>query len=395
MKRGVKALVAAIVVAALMAASFFAGALYSGLGGTVPVVSSFVGAGGTQVGVLADQVDGLIQKDALIPSSETSIVTGAITGMLASLDDTYAAYYDPQDYADLQSSQTGAFFGVGLAVGLNKDGQPFASTVFPGSPAAKAGVKVGDVFTAVGSVRKARWDLQQFVDMVRGAAGTTVTLEITRAGRAPFTVTLTRARVTVPNTTTAMYGDVGYVRLMTFNELSASDLAAAIKGFDAKGAKGYILDLRQNPGGLLVSAVDVVSLFVKAGVAVRVDERGLPEEVENVTGGAITSKPLVVLVDGGSASASEIVTGALKDYARATIVGEKTYGKGSVQSVLPIANGGAVKMTIAHYLTPLRHVINGVGVTPDVIVTMDPKLQLDVKTDTQLAKALAVLRSKL
>ncbi len=395
MKRGVKALVAAVVVVALMAASFFAGALYSGLGGTVPVVSSFVGASGAQVGVLADQVDGLIQKDALVPSSETSIVAGAISGMLSSLDDTYAAYYSPRDYADLQSSQSGAFFGVGLAVGLNKDGQPFASTVFPGSPAAKAGVKAGDVFTAVDSVRKASWDLQQFVDLVRGAAGTTVTLVITRTGRTPFTVTLTRARVTVPNTTTAMYGGVGYVRLMTFNDLSASDLAAAIRGLDAKGAKGYVLDLRQNPGGLLVSAVDVMSLFVKAGVAVRIDERGLPEEVEDVNGGVITTKPLVVLVDGGSASASEIVTGALKDYARATIVGEKTYGKGSVQSVLPIANGGAVKMTIARYLTPLRHAINGIGVTPDVVVTMDPKLQLDVKTDEQLAKALAVLRSKL
>jgi carboxyl-terminal processing protease len=395
MKRGVKALVAAVVVIALMTASFFAGALYSGLGGAVPVVSSFVGSGGAQVGVLTDQVDKLIQQDALVPSSESSIVAGAIGGMLGSLDDTYAAYYEPQDYVELQSSQSGEFYGVGLAVGLNKDGQPFASSVFAGSPADKAGIKAGDVFTAVNSMHKAQWDLQDFVDTVRGPAGTTVALQVTRAGRAPFSVTLTRARVAVPNTTTKMYGDVGYVRLMTFNDLSAADLSAAIKGFAAKGAKGYILDLRQNPGGLLVSAVDVVSLFVKAGVAVRIDERGVPEEVESVSGGVITTKPLVVLVDGGSASASEIVTGALKDYARATIVGEKTYGKGSVQSVLPIANGGAVKMTIAHYLTPLRNVINGVGITPDVVVPMDPKLQLDEKTDTQLAKALAVLRSKL
>jgi carboxyl-terminal processing protease len=390
-----KALVAAVVVIALMAAAFFAGALYSGLGGSVPVVSSFVGSGGEEVGVLADQVDRLIQQDALVPSSESSVVAGAIGGMLGSLDDTYAVYYDPQDYIALQSSESGQFYGVGLAVGLNKDGQPFASSVFPDGPAAKAGIKAGDVFTAVDSVHKARWDLQDFVDMVRGAAGTTVTLQVSRSGRAPFSVTMTRARVTVPNTTTKMYGDIGYVRLMTFNELSAGDLSKAIKGFDAKGAKGYVLDLRQNPGGLLVSAVEVISLFVKSGVAVRIDERGVPEEVEDVNGNAITTKPLVVLVDGGSASASEIVAGALKDYARATIVGERTYGKGSVQSVLPIANGGAVKMTIAHYLTPLRNVINGVGVTPDVVVTMDPKLQLDPKTDTQLAKALEVLRSKL
>ncbi|HEY5274928.1 MAG TPA: S41 family peptidase, partial [Coriobacteriia bacterium] len=141
--------------------------------------------------------------------------------------------------------------------------------------------------------------------------------------------------------------------------------------------------------------IDVVSLFVPDGVAVRVDERDKPEEVQNVTGDSITSKPLVLLVDGYSASASEIVAGALKDHLRATIVGEKTYGKGSVQQVQPIANGGAVKMTIAHYLTPDRNVINGVGVTPDFVVPMDPLKQLDEKTDTQLTKALKVLRSKL
>jgi carboxyl-terminal processing protease len=284
---------------------------------------------------------------------------------------------------------------VGVVLGLNKAGQPYASRVFPGSPAARGGVKAGDVFTAVGTVRKAKWDLDSFANLVRGPAGTPVTLEVTRAGRAPFTVTLTRARITPPNTTTKMYGDVGYVRLMTFNERSAAELSSAIKSFDAKGAKGYVLDLRDNPGGLLNSAIDVVSLFVRQGVVVRVDERGKPEEVDSVNGGQITSKPLVVLVDGGSASASEIVTGALKDYVRATIVGELTYGKGSVQSVQPISNGGAVKMTIAHYLTPLRKVINHVGVTPDVVVKMDPLLQLTEKKDTQLARALEVLRAKL
>jgi carboxyl-terminal processing protease len=191
------------------------------------------------------------------------------------------------------------------------------------------------------------------------------------------------------------YGDVTYIRLMTFNERSAEELAAAIEKADAKGAEGYVIDLRENPGGLLSSAIDVVSLFVKEGVAVRVDERGKPEEVENVSGGQVTAKPVVLLVDAGSASASEIVAGAMKDYGRATIVGERTYGKGSVQSVQPISNGGAVKMTIAHYLTPLSKVINGVGVTPDVIVVMEPSLQLDDKTDTQLARALEVLRAKL
>jgi carboxyl-terminal processing protease len=391
MKRVTKALLVPALVVVLTLTAFWAGTVYAGYGGTIPVV----GAGRTNVGVLVDQVDRLIQASALVPSSETSEVTGAIDGLLGSLEDTYAAYYTPDQYAALQESQSGQFFGVGIGVGLNKDNQPYATRVFPGSPAEQAGVKEGDVFTAVNGQKEAKWDLEAWVALVRGPAGSTVLLEITRAGKAPFNVTLTRAKISVPSTTMKMYGDVGYVRLMSFNDLSAAELASQIKAMDAQGAKGYILDLRQNPGGLLASAIDVVSLFVPDGVAVRVDERGKPEEVQNVTGNAITSKPLVLLVDGYSASASEIVAGALKDHSRVTIVGVKTYGKGSVQQVQPIANGGAVKMTIAHYLTPNRNVINGVGVTPDFVVPMDPIKQLDEKTDIQLTKALEVLRSKL
>jgi carboxyl-terminal processing protease len=366
--------------------------VYSQLGGGIPVLP---GMGRTQAGKLVDQVDHLIIANALKPSADTSIVAGAISGMLRSLDDTYAVYYDPSSYSALQDQQKGEFAGIGVVVGLDKNNQPYASRVFADSPASRAGVKAGDVFSAVGGVRKAKWDLEQFVALVRGPAGTTVTVEITRSGKAPFSVTVTRATITPPNTETKTYGTVGYVRLMTFNDRSAAELSAAIKMFDAAGMKGYILDLRQNGGGLLSSAIDVVSLFVKQGVVVRVDERSKPEEVLSVSGKSITDKPLVVLVDGNSASASEIVTGALRDAVRATIVGQLTYGKGSVQSVQPISNGGAVKMTIAHYLTPLRRVINGVGITPDVVVKMDPLLQLDEKKDTQLARALEVLRAKL
>lgn len=394
MKSGIKATVASLVVLALIAAAFLGGAMYAETGGVVPSVGTLVGAK-TDLGTLVDQVDRIITRQALVPSSESSITANAVQGMLNSLEDTYAVYYDPTQYGELKQDQKGEFFGIGVSIGLNKDGQPYASRVFEDTPASRAGIRTGDVFTAVGSQRKAKWDLEQFVGLVRGPIGTKVTLEVTRAGKAPFSVTLARDRISVPNTMTKVYGEVGYVRLMTFNERSSADVAEAIKGFDAKGATGYILDLRQNPGGLLRSAVDVVSLFVEEGVVVRVDERGKKEELDYASGRPITTKPLVVLVDGGSASASEIVTGALKDYSRAIIVGEKTYGKGSVQSIEPLANGGAVKLTIAHYLTPLKHVINGIGITPDVVVKMDPKLQLDAKTDMQLTRALTALRAKL
>ena len=394
MKRVMRLLVGPLVIVLVAVGSFMGGVVYTDLGGTIPSVGTLVGSQTTQLGGLVDQVNAIIDAEALKPSSESSITSGALRGMLSSLDDTYAAYYDPAEYKALQQDQAGQFYGIGVQMSLNASGEPVAVTVYPDTPASRAGIKAGDVFIGVNGVTKAKWDLDQFVTLVRGPAGTSVTLEFVRGGKT-MSVSVTRQQISVPVTITKQYGDVGYVRLLTFNERSASDVAAAIKAFDAKGCKGYVLDLRENLGGLLTASVDTASLFVKQGVVVRVDRRGVPEEQDSVNGGQITTKPLVVLVDALSASASEILTGALKDYGRATIVGVQTYGKGSVQNVVPIRNGGAVKMTIAHYLTPLRHVINGIGVTPDVVVKMDMKLQMDPAKDTQLQQALATLRSKL
>lgn len=394
MARGIKTAVASFVVVLLVAGSFLGGVLYADLGGQVPSIGSTTDAKTSELDRLVNQVRAIIKTSALKPSSDTSITTGAINGMLGSLEDTYAVYYDAKAFADLKEEQSGEFFGIGVSIGLNKDGKPYASRVFAGSPAAKAGIKDGDVFTAVNGETHDKWDLEHFVSLVRGPKGTSVTLTVVRSGKAPFDVKIVRDKVAVPNTMTKMYGDVGYVRLMTFNERSAADVAAAIKSFDSKGAKAYVLDLRENPGGLLASAIDVASLFIKDGVIVRVDERDKAEEVDYATGAQITTKPLVVLVDAYSASASEIVSGALQDHKRAVIVGETSYGKGSVQTVLPVRNGGAVKLTIAHYLTPNRNVINGIGVHPDVVVKMDPLKQKDDTTDTQLQRALEVARSK-
>lgn len=394
MNRGIRALVASLVIILVALGAFIGGVVFSGRLGQVPYAGSLTSTATLGPGTIVDKVGRIIKDSALEPSSDESITTNAIRGALESLGDPYATYFDAEEYADLRDDQKGEFFGIGVTLGLNSDGQPTAATVFDDTPASRGGIKTGDVITAVDGQRRAKWDLDQFVDLVRGALGTTVTLEITRDKTKPFVVTLTRDRIAIPNTMTKMYGDVGWVMLTTFNRLSAEDLATAIEGFDEQGAKGYVLDLRGNPGGLLDSAVEVSSLFIDSGVVVRVDERGQPEEEQRALGGAITTKPLVVLVDGGSASASEIVAGALKDYGRATIVGVKTYGKGSVQSVVPLENGGAVKLTIAHYLTPLKKVIDKVGVTPDVVVEMDPALQASDKTDTQLTRALEVVRSK-
>jgi carboxyl-terminal processing protease len=183
--------------------------------------------------------------------------------------------------------------------------------------------------------------------------------------------------------------------LAEFNANAGADMDKAIAEMTDKGAKAMILDLRQNPGGLLDQAVDVSSLFINDGVVVRVDQRGRPEEVHYASGHKVTDMPLILLVDGDSASASEIVAGALQDYGRATLVGEKTFGKGSVQTIVQLKDGGGVKFTIAHYLTPKKRAIDGLGLAPDVLVKMDPMKQVDHKTDTQLTKAIEIAKSKI
>jgi carboxyl-terminal processing protease len=395
MNRGIKAIIAALVAIVVATSAFIGGVLFQRATTSAGSLTQLIAPSTTDAGALVDQVRGIIRADALVPSSDDSMTTNAIDGMLRSLDDTHSAYYTPKEYAEFQQGQTGQFYGIGVTVSLDASGQPTLGQVFDNTPASRAGLKAGDVVTSVNGVTRKWTDIQQFVDLVRGPKGTSVTLAIKRGAAAPFTVTIVRDKVVVPNTETKTFGTVGYVRLFSFNDNAAADVQKAIAAFDAKGIKGYVLDLRENPGGLVDQAVALTSLFVDSGVVVRIDERGKPEVAIDAQGTKMTGKPLVLLVDANSASASEIVTGALKDYGRATIVGTRTYGKGSVQTVLPLDNGGALKLTTAHYLTPLKRVIDKIGVTPDYMVPMDLKLQLDPGKDVQLQKALSVLRSKL
>jgi carboxyl-terminal processing protease len=387
MQRFLKAALVATLVLTLGTGAFVGGALFERM--RSPIVP---GTSSSHVQQLVGEVQGIIAADALKPSSEDSQTKGALDGLLTSLDDKYAEYFDPKANSEFQMDAKGEFFGVGMTVGMEED-TPTIGTVFKDSPAQKAGIKTGDRIIGVDGVRK-KWALDEVVGRIRGPLGTKVTIEMSRDGAAQLlTFTITRARITIPNIMSEMVGrDVGHLRLMGFNERTAEDLRAEIKALEAKGARGLVLDLRGNPGGLLSSAVGVTSLFVESGVIVRVDERGKPETEEMALGGVATTKPLVVLIDGSSASASEIVAGALQDYKRATIVGEKSYGKGSVQAIRPLSNGGAVKLTNAHYLTPKGRVIDGRGVVPDVVVTMDPKLAAESATDIQLKKAVEVVR---
>ena len=342
-----------------------------------------------------DKVNKLLQADALKPPKETSATAGAINGLLESTGDKYATYFDPKHLQYFNEQMSGSYGGVGVGLG-EKNGAAYVVEVFPGTPAAKAGVKRGDVVRTINGKTKAKWTTDDVIKLVRGPKGTAVTVTMYRPSTKKLvTFKLTREDIKYPNLKTELKGDVGYIAMYEFNSTSAKDVEAAIKKLKKQGAKGFVLDLRNNPGGLLDQAVDVSSLFVRDGVIVSVDERNKKPVEYRATGNVVTEAPLVLLVNENSASASEITAGALQDYARAKLVGVKTFGKGSVQTIENLSFGGAVKFTTAHYLTPKGRSINGKGLQPDVLVKMDVEKMANQKTDTQLKRALEIVNAEI
>ncbi len=344
------------------------------------------------VGEKLEEVREILARDALEPPSETSSTAGAIRGLLESGGDVYSAYLDERHYAYFNEEMSGEFGGIGVSLG-EREGTAYVVDVFDKTPAEKAGIKAGDIFSTIDDVRRQKWATDEVVKRVRGKEGTPVKLTMIRPGKGKvppkeYTVKLTREVITFPNTRSELKGDVGYIRLAQFNGNATNEIMSAVQTLEKKGAKSFVLDLRNNPGGALDQAVSVTSLFVDSGVVVRVEERNGTDVEHRATAKKITTAPLVVLINANSASASEIVAGALQDYDRATIVGETSFGKGSVQTIKQLSFGGAVKFTTAHYLTPKGRVIDGKGVTPDIVVKMDIEKQMDEATDTQLKRAL-------
>jgi carboxyl-terminal processing protease len=346
-----------------------------------------------------DEVYKLLMGRALVPPTETSGTAGAVQGLLGSMGDKYATYFDATHYKAFSEDSMGSFGGIGVVLG-EKNGTTYVVEVYKDTPAGRAGILPGDVFRVINGDRRTDWQTTEVVKLVRGDIGTKVTITFLRPKKGSTTVgtektfTLTRATINYPNTKSELIGKVGYIRLAQFNANAEGEVKNAVQDLTKKGATSIVLDLRSNPGGLLDEAVDVSSLFIADGVIVRVDERNKPEQEIRATGKKVTDLPMVLLIDGDSASASEITGGALQDYGRATLVGVKSYGKGSVQTVEGVSWGGAVKFTIAHYLTPKKRVIDGKGLTPDVIVPMDRMKQMKRSTDIQLKKALEIANQK-
>lgn len=392
--------VAAVVIAAVFLITAFAGGVLVGRVASgdfgqaerMAVNPSASGDVESAVGEVADIIDDL----ALRPSSEESLTAGAIRGMLESLEDSHAVYFDAEHYQYFNEQSTGTFYGIGITI--SNDGDDLVvNSVIEDTPAAEAGLRPSDLIIEIDGEARPRWDVDEAVLRIRGEEGTTVRLGVRRDGSDDLLeFTIARAKIEVPNIKSELLeGDIGYIKLEGFNQNAATEVRSAIEELTAEGAEGFVLDVRNNPGGLLSASVEVSSLFISDGVIVSVEDRSGEPERHRATGKTATDAPLVLLVNGNSASASEIVAGALKDHGRATIVGEQTFGKGSVQQIEELTFGGAVKLTIAHYLTPKGTAINGVGLSPDVVVEMDHELIAERETDTQLQRALEVLREKM
>jgi carboxyl-terminal processing protease len=308
-----------------------------------------------------------------------------ITALLKSLHDPYTVYFSPKEAKAFDRQLSGSYTGVGTAVTL-KHGRLTVMKVFPGSPAAQARITPGEVIVSVNGASTAGKTADASVARIAGPAGTIVRLGLRQPGRPRLVnVSLTRRVISVPLTSSRMLNDhgkkVGYVALNSFSQGAGKDVQRAIAGLQRRGAQALVFDLRDNGGGLVNEAVGVARDFLPSGKVV-VSMQGLhsAKEVLKTGGGTPTGLPLVVLVNGNTASASEIVTGALQDYRRATVIGTQTFGKGVVQTVFPLSGGAELKMTVASYRTPLGRDINHKGIRPDIVVNAargaDPGLVL-------------------
>ena len=321
---------------------------------------------------------------------EQKLVEAAINGMLTSLD-PHSSYMDAKSFQDMQVETRGEFGGLGFEV-TQEDGIIKVVAPIDDTPASRGGILSGDIISAIDGENLQGLTLNQAVDKMRGAPNTIVTLKILRgAGKEPQDIKLTRAVIHIKSVRAHQEGDdIGYIRITKFSEDTGEGVVNAIKKFQADipadKFKGYILDLRNNPGGLLDQSIAVSNAFLDRGEIVSTRGRNADESMRyNAHPGDVSkAKPLVVLINGGSASASEIVAGALQDYKRATILGTRSFGKGSVQTIIPLGqNNGAVRLTTARYYTPSGRSIQAKGIDPDVIVLQDVPDDLKGKDDTK------------
>ena len=302
----------------------------------------------------------------------------AMTGLVNGLDDPYSEYLTKKDLESFTEDLDGEYVGVGMSIDKKKDAPLVVVSPFVGSPAAKAGMKIGDKVTKVDKTDIIPLNATETVNLLKGKQGTKVDVEVVREGvKNPFTVTIIRDTIKLEMVESKMLqNQIGYVSLLKFGNHTGAELKKHIEQLQAQGMKGLILDLRSNPGGSLKEAQDISSLFLTQDLVVYLKYKNGQETRYNRTMPSLGNFPLIILVNGGSASASEIVTGAIKDYKRGTIIGQKTFGKGIVQEVIPLEGGDAIKLTVAQYFTPNGNYIHEKGIEPDIKVDMEEVLSI-------------------
>ncbi len=325
---------------------------------------------------------------------DTELIHAALRGMFGRVGDRYT-FFSPPDVAEMDRQRTaGEFGGIGAYVSQNESGQLVIARPFDGLPADVAGLQANDVILEINGTAVEGQTFESAIELLRGEIGSKLTLMVYRASTdEQFTVEITRARIELPVTSTALYGDVGYVALSSFNQKATASLMQDIDDLQTQGAQALILDLRGNPGGLLDQAVGVSDLFLSDGVIVtQQNQKGERKTYTAESGDSFETIPLVVLMDGGSASASEVVAGAMRDHDRAVLIGQKSYGKGSVQYIYNMDDGSQVHVTVAVWLTPNDDLIDGQGLEPDIAVTVPDDLPAD--QDPFVDAALAYFEQK-
>jgi len=349
-----------------------------------------------QLNLFGDVFDRVLTDYVEVPNQE-KLIDAAINGMLASLD-PHSSYMNAKRFQDMQVQTRGEFGGLGIEVTMENGVIKVVSPI-DGTPADRAGILANDLITAIDGEQVQGLTLNQAVDKMRGRVNTKIKLTIVRPGvKNPFDVELTRDVIRINSVKSNVEGDVGYIRISSFNEQTQTGLEKAmgkLKGALGDKGKGYIIDLRNNPGGLLDQAISVSDTFLNSGEIVSTRGRNASEtqRFSAQAGDMADGKKIVVLINGGSASASEIVAGALQDQKRATIIGTRSFGKGSVQTIIPLGGQGALRLTTARYFTPSGRSIQAEGITPDIRI--EENVPPDMKEQSMLDRGEASLRGHL
>ena len=347
------------------------------------------------------EIETLVQKYYLNEIDTEQVENYLYKGMIAGLDDAYAAYYTKEEYQSMMDSTNGSYYGIGVEMSQNMTtGIITITRVFEGSPAEEAGLLPGDVIYKVQDTEVTGEDLTKVVSMVKGAEGTTVPISVAREGESDYlTFDVERRTIEIATVEHRMLdGNIGYISIASFDDVTVNQFLTALEDLENQGETALIIDLRNNGGGLVSSAGSILDRLLPEGLIVYTEDKyGNREELKSDAENYF-DKPLAVLVNGNSASASEIFAGAIKDYGIGTLVGTQTFGKGIVQKVYPLSDGTAVKLTVSKYYTPKGNNIHGIGIAPDVEVELDADvanaITIPEDKDNQLQKAVEILIEK-